>query len=438
MGRTSDNAGDVTREPATVHLRPGHVQPIWAGHPWVYAQAIARIAQGAGSDGKNPAPGDVVRVVDPHGNTLGRGFWSPRKAIPVRLVTRDDTESLEDEGWLVDRLRRAIARRRAIGLPEMGDGGKPVTTGYRLMHAEGDSVPGLVVDVFGVDREGQGGVVVVQVGTAGLRRRAAHLVSALRATLSPVAIVDRTGKNVAEGEGFTLDDTITWGAPVDALRFHERGLSFVIPSELGQKTGFYFDQRGLRARVEALAKGRRVLDTYCYVGAIALAAARGGATSVLAIDDSMKALEVGMGCARENGLAVQLSRGDVRKELPRLAGEGQRFDLVVLDPPKLAPTRADRDAAAQYQTKLVESGCSVLAEGGLMVVCSCSTALGSAELARCLAIGAKKAGRGATVLERLGQGGDHPVPAAFPEGIYLSTLIAEISGAPRTRDEDRA
>jgi 23S rRNA (cytosine1962-C5)-methyltransferase len=427
MRRTSDNAGSVNRAAATVHLRPGHVQPIWAGHPWVYAQAIARIEGGA------PVPGDVVSVVDPHGHTLGRGFWSPRKAIPVRLVTRDPNESIDDDRWLVDRITRAIARRRAVGLPELADDGRAITTGYRLLHAEGDSVPGLVIDVFGVDGEGKGGVVVVQVGTAGLRRRAAHLVSAIQATLAPTAIVDRTGKNVADGEGFTLDGALDRGGPIDALRFHERGLAFSIPTELGQKTGFYFDQRALRARVEALSRGRRVLDTYCYVGAIALAAARGGAASVLAIDDSMKALEVGMHCARDNELRVQFSRGDVRKELPRLAGEGQRYDLVVLDPPKLAPTRGDRDAAAQYQTRLVESACSVVEENGLMVVCSCSTALGSADLARTLAIGASKAGRGATVLERLGQGADHPVPAAFPEGLYLSTLIAEISGAPRVR-----
>ncbi|MEO7097554.1 MAG: class I SAM-dependent methyltransferase [Polyangiales bacterium] len=417
----------MSNAPATVHLRPGHVQPIWAGHPWVYAQAIARI------EGKAPVPGDVVRVIDPHGNAIGRGFWSPRKAIPVRIVTRDEQESIDDEAWLVDRIRRAIARRKAIGLPHFGPDGKAITNGYRLLHAEGDSVPGLVVDVFGVDASGQGGVVVVQVGTAGLRRRGAHLVKAIEATLAPTAIIDRTGKNVAEGEGFELDGALGRGGPVDLLRFFERGLSFSIPSEVGQKTGFYFDQRGLRERVEALSRGRRVLDAYTYVGAIALAAARGGASSVLAIDDSMKALEIGMHCARDNGLAVQFTRGDVRKELPRLAGEGQRYDLVVLDPPKLAPTRGDRDAATQYQMRLVETACGVIAEGGLIVLSSCSTALGSAELARCLAIGAKKAGRGATVLERLGQGGDHPVPAAFPEGIYLSTVIAEISGAPADR-----
>ena len=412
---------------ATVHLRPGHVQPIWAGHPWVYAQAIARV------EGAAPRVGDVVRVVDPHGHLIGRGFWSPKKAIPVRIVTRDEA-SLDDAGWLIDRLRAAIARRAAIGLPDATAGLR--TNGFRLLHAEGDDVPGLVVDLFGVeiDRDGpHGGVAVVQVGTAGLRARAAAIVEALQATVRPRAIVDRTSAGVAQSEGFSLESPskLSRGDASSVLAFEERGLAFEIPTELGQKTGFYFDQRPLRARVEALSSGRRVLDTYCYVGAIALSAARGGARSVLAIDESMPALEVAAACARNNALQIELVRADVRRELPKLAEAGKRFDLVVLDPPKLAPTRADRDGASHYQTKLVEAAASLVDAGGLLIVCSCSTALGFPELGRCLAIGARRGGRSARILERLGQGGDHPVPAAFPEGLYLATLIAELGALPK-------
>jgi 23S rRNA (cytosine1962-C5)-methyltransferase len=399
---------------ATVHLRPGHVQPIWAGHPWVYAQAIARI------EGGRPEPGDVVRVIDPQARLLGRGFWSPRQAIPVRLFTRDDETDLESPEWLIERLRGAMRRRRAIGLPDAD------TNGYRLMHAEGDDVPGLVIDRFGTDEEGRGGVAVVQAGTAGLRRRAHLLIAAIEEVLAPTAILDRTPASVAKGEGFELDDKLNRG-DVAQLSFRERGLAYEIPTELAQKTGYYFDQRGLRARVEALSKDRRVLDTYCYVGPIALSAARGAAKSVYGIDDSLRALEVASQCAKLNGLSVRFERGDVRQELPKLAAAGERFDLVVLDPPKLAPKRGDRDGAINYQTKLVEQAAAVVEPGGIMVVCSCSTALGASELARCLAIGARRGGRSATVLERLGQGGDHPVPAAFPEGIYLSTLIAELA-----------
>lgn len=405
---------------ATVRLRPGHVQPIWAGHPWVYAQAIAKI------DGGTPAIGDVVRVLDPQGNVMGRGFWSARRAIPVRLVVADEATSLDDSGWLVARIEAALARRRAVGLPDATAGRE--TDGFRLLHAEGDYVPGLVVDVFGVDAQGHGGAAVVQIGTAGLRRRAPLVLEAIERTLAPRAIFDRTTPTTAQAEGFALDDALSALPPIDALRFRERGLAFEIPHDLGQKTGFYFDQRPLRARVESLAAGRAVLDAYCYVGGIALSAARGGAAAVLGIDDSLRAIEVAGGCARRNGLGerARFLRGDVRKELPRLAAEGARFDLVVLDPPKLAPTRGDRDAALKYQTKLVEAASAVLAPGGLLAISSCSAAIGEGELARSLAIGARRVGRVATVLDRLGQGADHPVPAAFPEGVYLSTLIAEL------------
>lgn len=408
----------MSRPIASVHLRKGNVQPIWAGHPWVYAQAIERVDVPGG--GAAPKVGDETRVVDPQGNVLGRGFWSPRRAIPVRLLVRDETTSLDDAQWLVDRIEAAKRRRRSVGLPSAE------TTGYRLLHAEGDDVPGLVVDHFGAGKDGRGGVVVVQVGTAGLYARAARIVEALSATIAPEAILDRTSESSARGEGFEIDDRFGDPARVDALRFSERGLRFVVPRDVGQKTGFYFDQRDLRARIESVSRDRRVLDAYSYVGPIAMSAARGGARSVLAIDDSLRALEVGDACAKDNGLAVELRRGDVRKEIPKLASEGQRFELVVLDPPKLAPTRGDRDGAAHYTSKLVEAACAVTEANGLMVICSCSTALGGADLARALAIGARRAGRQATILDRLGQGADHPVPAAFPEGIYLSTILAEV------------
>ena len=402
------------RRVPVVHLRKGHVQPVWAGHPWVYAQAIARV------EGDRPEPGDEVRVLDPQGNLLGRGFWSLRQAIPVRIVAREEESDLDGAGWLVDRLRGALARRRAIGLPT------EATDGFRLVHAEGDGVPGLVVDRFGGGADGRGGVLAIQVGTAGLLRRAAVVTHALREVFAPEAILDRTPVGSAKAEGFEAAPSLSSGA-VEELRFRERGLSFALPTELGQKTGYYFDQRDLRDRVEALAKGRRVLDGYCYVGSIGLAAARGGATRVFALDDSLRAIEIGARIARENGLSVDFERGDVRKRLPELAAKGDLFDLVVLDPPKLAPTRGDRDGAVHYMQRLVETGCSVLAPGGLLAVSSCSQALGMAELVRAVAIAARRRGRMATVLERLGQGADHPVPAAFPEGVYLSTVIAELA-----------
>ena len=389
-----------------VRLKAGHVQPVWAGHPWVYAQAVERI------DGR-PGPGDEVSVVDPRGNLLGRGFYSPGSAIPVRLLARDEQTRL-DGSFLRDRIERAMALRSSLGLP--GE----ETNGYRLVHAEGDGLPGLIVDHYG-------DVLVVQMGTIGIKRRELLVHEALWELLRPRAIVDRTSAQAAKTEGFeTGPGGVVRGDPaLKALEFRERGLHFRVPIDLGQKTGFYFDQRGLRARIEQLAAGKRVLDAYCYVGAFAIAAARGGATEVLAVDESALAIEVGAESALANGVSdrVRFAKQDARRALTEAKGS---FDIVIVDPPRLAPTRGVRQQALVAYAKLAENACRATKPGGLAVVCSCSAAVDLQALTRALAQGATRANAEATVLERWFQGPDHPVPAAFGEGLYLKAVIARV------------
>lgn len=393
-----------------VTLKPGHVQPVWSGHPWVFAQAIANVEGGA-------LPGDEVRVVDPHGSFLGRGLYTPRSSIPVRIVTREDVPI---DGALVrKRVERAIAARRDLGLP----GGAPghETTGYRLIHAEGDGLPGLIVDVFD-------DVLAVQTGTIGMKRREGLVFDALIHALSPRAILDRTSPATAKMEGFEAASGVVRGdASVGDLAFQERGFSYSIPMSLGQKTGFYFDQRTLRARVEQLAHGRRVLDTYAFVGAIAMAAARGGATEIVAVDESALALEVGAEQARRNGLAerIAMRRQDARRALTEASGQGG-YDLVICDPPKLAPTRGSREGAAGAYRALASAGCRATKAGGILIFNSCSSAIQLGDLTRALALGARDARAQAIVFDRCFQGADHPVPAAFPEGLYLKSLLARI------------
>jgi 23S rRNA (cytosine1962-C5)-methyltransferase len=226
-------------------------------------------------------------------------------------------------------------------------------------------------------------------------------------------------------EGFEPASGVVRGEEVRALEVVERGLRFRIPVELGQKTGFYFDQRTLRARVEQLSHGRRVLDAYCFVGAFALAAARGGAKEVVAVDESALAVEVGAECAAANGLAdrVRFAKEDARRALAEAHGA---FDLVIADPPRLAPSRGTRDQALVAYAKLAENACRAVRPGGLVVFCSCSAAIDLQALTRALAQGATRANVRATVLERWFQGADHPVPAAFGEGLYLKALIAHV------------
>ena len=390
---------------ATVRLKPGHVQPVWAGHPWVYAQAIDRVEGGA-------TRGDEVTVVDPRGNFLGRGLYSPGSAIPVRLLVRDETSAI-DTALFRGKLERALAARHQLGIGTSDD-----TTGYRVVHAEGDGIPGLIVDRFG-------DVLVVQILTVGMKDREAMIFEALTQVFEPRAIIDRTPPGAAKAEGFVEGKGVVRGEAPGAITFKERGIQWSLSADVGQKTGFYFDQRDLRGRVEALAKGKRVLDAYSYIGAFGIGAARGGAAEVVCVDESAAAVEVGAEQARLNGVEkiVSFQRGDARRTMQDAKGS---FDITIVDPPRLAPTRGAREQALVMYAKLAELGCRATKPDGLVVLCSCSSAVDLFALTRALATGAVRANVHATVVERAFQGADHPVPAAFAEGLYLKAIVARV------------
>ncbi len=397
---------------ATVHLRPGFVQPVWAGHPWVFAQAVAR------TEG-SPAAGDEVVVVDPQGKSLGRGYWSPASAIPVRVLSRDAGAPL-DEGFLRGRVAEAARWRREVAaLPS------PDHTGYRLVNAEGDGLAGLVVDVFG-------DAACVQFGTAGMKRREAAVLDAVIESARVTRVYEVSSERHQQREGFAVTDGLVRGPPSDALEFVEGAVRFRVPAPGaaggGQKTGYYFDQRENRALVGSLARGRRVLDAFSYVGGFALAAARGGAREVVAVESSAHAVEAGRRIAEENGLAgaITHTRGDAKMLLSQMADRGERFDLVVLDPPKLAHSAREVEKAAGHYRKLNAMAARVLAPGGLLVTCSCSGSVSVDVFLRAVAAGVRDAGRDASVLATRGAAIDHPSPVAFAEGRYLKCILARV------------
>jgi 23S rRNA (cytosine1962-C5)-methyltransferase len=326
-----------------------------------------------------------------------------------------DAQSRIDGAFFRAQVDRAIALRSSLDLPS------EETTGYRLIHAEGDGLPGLIVDRFG-------DLLVVQFLTLGMKLHEGLVLEALAERLRPRAILDRSPVGSAKSEGFTPDAGVVRGEAVKALAFRERGLQFSVPLEVAQKTGYYFDQRPARARIESLARGRRVLDAYCFVGSFALGAARGGAADVLAVDESALALEIAADSAQANGLGekIRFVRHDARRVLVD-AGATGGYDLVVVDPPRLAPTRAARDGAIVAYSKLAELACRATTPGGKLLFCSCSAAVDLAALTRALATGARRANVEAVVLERWFQGPDHPVHSAFGEGLYLKSLLARIS-----------
>ncbi len=394
-----------------VVVKSGHVRPVWAGHPWVFAQGIDSVTG-------QVAAGDEVRVLDPKGQVLGRGLYSPNSAIPVRLYTRDGEQTLDVE-LLRHRLEQALARRRAWNLPN------DATNAFRVLNAEGDELPGLIVDRLG-------DTVLLQFSTLGMKQRESQIVEALRQVLDPKAIVDRTPPGAAKLEGFAPGSGLLHGSSLPSqLEFMENSLRFEIPLSLGQKTGYYLDLRALRARLSRLARGQRVLDCYAYVGATGLAMARGGADRVVSVESSQAAVDVGKRCIELNGLSgtMRIEKASADRALADAATQGG-FDLVVCDPPKLMPQRSAFSRAQRAMQKIARAAVAATRPGGLLALCSCSAGLGIDELSRALAIGATRAGRSAILLERVYQDIDHPVPAAFPEGLYLSALIAEL---PRRR-----
>ncbi len=382
---------------------------MWAGHPWVYAQAVEYIEGGA-------TPGDEVDVVDPRGQFLGRGLYSPGTAIVVRLYTRSKSQSI-DQSLVEQRLKSALIRRQMLGLPSVR------TNAFRWVNGEGDDFPGLVIDRYA-------DTTVVQLTTIGVKQRDAIIFDAIEHLLRPRCIIDRTSAKVAEVEKIEFGRGVVRGLSESSdLVFRERAFEFVIPQELSQKTGFYLDQRTLRGRVEQMSKGRKVLDVFSYVGPFSLAAARGGALAVTAVDSNPVVLEVAAQLAARNGFADRIvhEHNDAFDALKRVGRSGG-YDIVVCDPPKLAPSRAACDRAHTYMRRIAAAGCQAVSPGGLLILCSCSAALGLKELTRALALGGRDVNVVPRVIERWYQGPDHPVIAAFPEGLYLSAVIAEISG----------
>jgi 23S rRNA (cytosine1962-C5)-methyltransferase len=406
-GLDSLSGGNYATLVSQVILKAGHVQPVWAGHPWIYPQGIAEFRG-------NPNHGDEVEVRDSMGNSMGRGFFSKGSAIAVRLFTSDPERGF-DEALMVDKFLAALDLRKKIGL--LADAaGQMRTNAYRAFHGEGDGLPGLIVDRFD-------DVLVIQLGTAGLFRRRALILDALQRVFAPRAIFDRTSEKTAAREGFQACSGLAFGGSVPHLSVLERGLLFEIPLTLGQKTGFYFDQRPLRARIEELSRGKKVLDCYCFVGATGLFAKRGGASEVLCVDSSASAIEAGQAMARQNSLEVSFKKA---KAPEFLASEERSWDIVIADPPKLAQSRAAQPRAMKAFRRISAAAVRATRPGGLVVLSSCSAALGIAEVERCLALGARDVSRRSVVVERLFQGGDHPVHPAFPEGRYLSSVIAYV------------
>ena len=394
---------------ATLILHSGKEKSVLRRHPWLFSGAVARLEGRARS-------GDTVDVLAANGRPLARAAWSPASQIRARIWSFDATEPI-DHAFFKRRVAASVARRAA--LPELAG-----QQGLRLIHAESDGLPGVIADRYG-------DTVVVQLTTAGADKWRAAIADSLHKATGCTRIYERSDVEVRKLEG--LEAVTGWidgaaGAP--ELVIEENGVRMAVDIVGGHKTGFYLDQRENRRRVAEISRGRRVLNCFCYTAGFSLQALAGGAREVVSMDSSGPALATAQ---RNLALNPQLDaaraiwrEADVFAELRSLRTAGERFDLVILDPPKFANTAAHADRAARAYKDINLLGLQLLAPGGLLMTYSCSGGISAELFGRILAGAALDAGRNARIVQHLHGAADHPVDLAFPEGEYLKGLLLQV------------
>ena len=392
----------------SVVLKPGKEKPVRNRHPWIFSGAVARL-QG------EPADGDIVDVLDHQGKFLARGYLNRRSQIVVRCLTWSKEEEVDLAFWR-RRLQQAIAGRQS--LMQAGS-----TDACRLVHAESDLLPGLVVDRYG-------GYLVFQALTLGIERHKTDLVQTLVELVQPDGIYERSDVDVREKEGLPLQTGLLWGRePPSPLEIHEHGCRFRVDIQHGQKTGFYLDQRDNRLRLTRYAGGRTVLNAFAYTGSFAVCAYKGGAERVVNVDTSAEALTLARQSMALNGLPDRDDDylvGDVFAVLRQYRAEGRRFDLVILDPPKFAYAQSQVQAACRGYKDINWLAMQLLKPDGILFTMSCS-GLVTADLFQKVVFGASvDAQRDAQILEKLSQATDHPVLLSFPEGEYLKGFVCRV------------
>ena len=396
---------DIAR--GRIFLKRGRTKAVAMHHPWVFEEAIDRI------DG-DPNGGDLVEVFDPVGRFIGRGYFSPKSKLRTKLFSWVQGEKIDAAFWR-GRLASAVKlRTEFLGMSGPG-------AAMRMVNAEGDGIPGMMVDRYA-------DTLIVEFLTLGMAARSAMFVDLLRDLTGVKGILERPEADVAKFEGFTRKEGVLWGAvPPGFVEIAEGKAKFLVDLRGGQKTGFYLDQRDNRLLVGRLAKGRRVLDAFCYTGGFAIHAALGGAKSVTGIDSSGPALELGVKNEQLNGVTIRFEHGNAFERLRMLNMEEQTFDMVILDPPKLARGRTGLVKALAAYKDADLSALRLLTPGGILVTCCCSGLVSEQEFVRALNDAAVDVGRRLRVVEKRGSASDHPFDPACPETDYLQCLIARVS-----------
>ena len=383
----------------TIKLKPKEGRRARAGAPWIFSNEIEMDAAA-----KALSPGSVVNVEFDDGQPVGTGYFNPKSLIGIRLLD-PAAGMVVGTGFFVRRIERALKIRAALF-------DKPY---YRLVHAEGDGLPGLTLDRFG-------DTVVAQVTTAGMEALIDPLLAALEKTIAPAHVILRNDAPSRALEG--LGDYIR-AAKGEAARIgvEENGVRYFADLAGGQKTGWYYDQRDNRAFMATLAKGKTVLDAYSYTGGFGIAAAKAGAKEVICLDSSAPALQLAEDSAAANGVAIKPVKADVFEELERLAAAKETFDIVIADPPPFVRARKDLEPGAKAYRKLARLAAQVTAPGGFLLLASCSHNIPLERFAAECAAGIARAPKHAALIRSAGAGPDHPVHPMLPETAYLKALV---------------
>jgi 23S rRNA (cytosine1962-C5)-methyltransferase len=393
-----------------VILKKGKEKAVLQRHPWVFSGAIERVK------GK-PANGDIVRLTDAKGGFMAYGFYNDQSRVALRLLEWDENAPVNDD-WFRNKVAAAVAGRKEI----LTDGS---TNTCRLIFSEADYLPGLIVDKY-EDH------LAVQVLTSGIENVMPVIIDELQHLLNPKSIFDKSDASSREHEGLqTQNIALTTAQPPENVLVKENNILYNINIAEGQKSGFYCDQRDNRKILAAHAKGKKVLDCFSYTGGFTLNALHNGAASVTSVDSSGLAIETLKGNIKLNNLdsakhtAIQ---SDVNKQLRTFREQDEKFDIIVLDPPKYAPSRSALDRASRAYKDLNRLGMLLLNNGGLLATFSCSGAMDMETFKQVLAWAALDAGKQVQFIYQFCQPEDHPVRSSFPEGEYLKGLLCRVIG----------